>query len=123
MKLDSFTQAYVTAALWSSTDDAGDPLDRNYSVSDIAPGTLEKMVADCARFQAENETPEYDNSQYSDSELAGHDFWLTRNRHGAGFWDGDISEEIGKRLTEASHAFGEFDLYIGDDNQIHGSPL
>ena len=24
------------------------------------------------------------------SSLAGHDFFLTRNRHGAGFWDKDI---------------------------------
>jgi len=50
-----------------------------------------------------------------------HDFWLTRNRHGAGFWDGDYPEELGKKLTEASHAFGECDLYIGDDGKVHVS--
>lgn len=26
---------------------------------------------------------------------AGHDFWLTRNGHGAGFWDGDDGKVYG----------------------------
>lgn len=117
MKLDSFTQAYVETAL------SDEPLDKNYSVSDIAPDTLAKMVADCAKFQAENETPEYSLDGQLDSELAGHDFWLTRNYHGAGFWDGDLECATGERLTTAAQAFGKFNLYVGDDGQIHGSPL
>jgi hypothetical protein len=50
----------------------------------------------------------------------GHDFWLTRNGHGAGFWDGDWPKEAGDRLTKACEEFGEFDLYIGDDGMIYG---
>ena len=44
--LDAFTLAYLEAALWSSSDDSGDFLDKNYGVQDIAPATLEQMVAD-----------------------------------------------------------------------------
>jgi len=51
---------------------------------------------------------------------AGHDFWLTRNGHGAGFWDGDWPDDAGGRLTEASKKYGEFNLYVGDDGLIHG---
>lgn len=46
------------------------------------------ILADCERFQRENaehiqlENLVYDS--YEDSQ-AGHDFWLTRNDHGAGF--------------------------------------
>jgi hypothetical protein len=36
----------------------------------------------------------------------GHDFWLTRNRHGAGFWDRGLGER-GQYLTDASHPYGE----------------
>jgi len=54
-----------------------------------------------------------------------HDFWLTRNHHGAGFWDRKLEDERGafamQLLTEASHRFGEIDLYIGDDRQLHFS--
>jgi hypothetical protein len=120
MPLDTFTRAYLECALWSSTDNAddsgGEPLDANYSVDDIAPDTLARMVRDCDLFReacAEDLTD-------VDDERAGHDYWLTRNRHGAGFWDRGLGA-VGKRLTDAAHADGSFDLYIGDDGRIHGS--
>lgn len=113
--MDAFTRAYIEAALWSSTDDDGESLDL-YTVDDLAPETLAEMKADCEAFQSEHEA-----DIGGDLERAGHHFWLTRNRHGAGFWDGDWIEEVGKRLTKASHAYGEVDLYVGDDGLIHGS--
>jgi hypothetical protein len=27
---------------------------------------------------------------------------------------------VGERLTEASHKYGEFHLYVGDDSRVHG---
>jgi hypothetical protein len=45
---------------------------------------------------------------------------LTRNGHGAGFWDRGIGDR-GDRLTAAAHAWGEFELVIGDDRKIHGN--
>lgn len=121
--MDRFTQAYIEAALWSSTDEStpqgGEPMDRNYSVADIAPETLARMEADCARFQAENEIPDYGRgAEYTDTERAGHDFWLTRNGHGAGFWDRGLGE-VGETRTKAAHAYGGFNLYIGDDGKIY----
>lgn len=113
LKLDTFTRAYVEAALWSSTDDDGVPLDNTYSPEDIALQTLEQMILDCEAFQ-KHLTPEEDETQ------AGHDFWLTRNGHGAGFWDGDWSEARGKELTDLCRPFGSFDLYVGDDGKVHG---
>jgi hypothetical protein len=46
---------------------------------------------------------------------AAHDFILTRNHHGAGFWDGDWHEPWGSRLTELSHQFGEISTYLNTD--------
>jgi hypothetical protein len=74
------------------------------------------MESDCQEFLEAN-TSEIDGNY----EEAGHDFWLTRNGHGAGFWDGDWSEPAATRLTQCSKMFGNFDLYIGDDGMIHGS--
>ena len=42
------------------------------------------------------------------TDLAGHDFWLTRNGHGAGFWDGDYPESEETILTDAARTFGEY---------------
>lgn len=50
-------------------------------------------------------------------EQIGHDFILTRNRHGAGFWDRGLGER-GDRLTDAAHAYGEIDAYLADDGTI-----
>ena len=69
---------------------------------------VKELIEDCANFQKENAA---DLEPY-DSARAGHDFWLTRLRHGAGYWDGDYAEEVGKRLTDAAHAYGEVDLEV-----------
>lgn len=49
---------------------------------------------------------------------AGHDFWLTRNGHGAGFWDRGMGK-LGDRLADAARAYGSVDLYVGDDKKIY----
>jgi hypothetical protein len=128
--LDEFTAAYIQTALWSSNDDSdesgGEPLERNYGPEDIAADTLARMKADCAKFKAEQAEFFTDTHclkygpDFGIEGRAGHDFWLTRNRHGAGFWDGDWSNVAGDILTKAAHEFGEFDLYVGDDGLIHG---
>ncbi len=119
-KLDEFTQAYIICALWSTNDESnesgGDPLDANYGIDDLHVDTLMAMIADCFAFQRDNAK---DLENYP-IEHAGHDFWLTRNGHGCGFWENDYgTEEECERLTEASHKFGDFELYVGDDGKIY----
>jgi hypothetical protein len=118
---DKFTTAYIECALWCSTDNSddsgGEPLDKNYGIGDIASATLERMAKDCKAFQEENRGV-LDACGLS-LEQQGHNFWLTRNGHGTGFWDRGLPEDISKTLSDASRAYGSFDLYIGDDEQIH----
>lgn len=123
MSLDTFTRAYIACALWSSNPggDDGVSLDQQYGPDDIAPETLAEMREDCRQFY---EDPNIQGAlEYWTDEQAGHDFWLTRNGHGAGFWDryyGDTLEaKAGKDLTAASKAWGSVDLYVGDDGMIH----
>lgn len=119
--MDAFTRQYLETALWASLeglDESGSDdtaMDANHSLEDISEETVAQAVADCARFQGENEA---DLSDIEDGQ-AGHDFWLTRNHHGAGFWDRGHPETLGERLTDACHAFGEVNLYIGDDGKIY----
>jgi hypothetical protein len=44
--------------------------------------------------------------------------WLTRNRHGAGFFDRGYDDEDEKLFIDASHKLGEVDLYINDDMKL-----
>ena len=121
---DTFLDAYIACALWSSndesTDDGGNPMDRNYGSEDISPETMTAMRANCAKFETENNDKLIDANGDLWPSMAGHDFWLTRNGHGAGFWDGDWPKH-GDALTEASKAFGECNLYVGDDGLIYHS--
>ena len=126
--LQQFTRAYIEAAMWSSNDESDDagghPLDSNYSLEDIAPEALAIIEADClAFFEAYGDLFNYDNTKacddYSVDAQAGHDFWLTRNGHGCGFWDGDWKEPAATVLTDAAHGFGECDLCVGDDGMIY----
>ena len=118
--LDAFTKAYLECALWSSMDNAnargGEPLDANYDVSDFTIKALEKCVADCADFQTaqrENlaQAPYINNEEYRASERAGHDFWLSRNGHGAGFFDRG-SEPIWDTLQDAAETCGEVNIKV-----------
>ena len=110
--IDAFTDAYIECALWASTDDDGEPLDNDYTYESLAPEALKAMQDDCRKFFDETFEPiEAD----LDPEHAGHDFFLTRNGHAAGFWDGDWSEPHGNLLDKASEAFGECHLYVEND--------
>lgn len=115
---DEFFRAYVSCALWSSTDDDGESLDV-YTIDDIEGDTVAQMRTDCREFLDLASDLIGDNA--SD---AGHDFWLTRNRHGSGFWDrGTLygTDGEGRKLTDLAHSFGEACLLVGDEGLIFQS--
>lgn len=54
-------------------------------------------------------------------EQIGHDFVLTANGHGAGFWDRDYRPRPKAALDALSdivRPYGEIDAYVSDDGQI-----
>lgn len=124
-KLDRFTRHYLYAAIWADA-----PEGEGYDIFDIAPASVEQAIVDCARFQIMNKTElEAAYVQYRENGMsahpdagspeacAGHDFFLTRQHHGAGFWDRGLTN--GLTLTAAAHAFPEVSLYIGDDGKVY----
>ena len=122
-ELDKFTQAYMEAALWSTTDNSddrgGEPLDANYGIDDISVELQWQMFNDCQEFQRQNAealaNAHYHSGEWSDAELAGHDFWLTRCGHGTGFWDRDeLDPEVAEALSEAAKAWGDVYLEVVD---------
>jgi hypothetical protein len=123
--LDAFTRAYIEAALWSSMDGETDkPLDEDYGIDDLAQEAVDEMVTDCAAFQATHAEdidagPRRAKGGSDAHEQAGHDFWLTRNGHGCGFWDGDWPEPAATRLTDGAEAFGECTLCTVTTTTIH----
>lgn len=128
----SFIASYMEAALWSSVDADGEPLSDKFMVCDLAPETAEKMREDCHAFYDANHeaihclgapvASDWDGPiEGREAAMAGHDFWLTRCGHGAGFWDGDWPEPHATTLDRAAQLFGNVDLYVGDDGLIHAA--
>jgi hypothetical protein len=148
--LDDFTRGYIECALWcgvmdertecqecdgtggeedakcdSCTDGTIEPAGETYSSddlddSDLEPEALATLTNDAHEFYTDNLADL--RASTLTMERAGHDLWLTRNRHGAGFWDeksrGKEADAALDRLTEASHAEGECILVLGDSGKV-----
>ncbi len=123
-----FFQAYLTAALWSSVIDEGeqqdgrngDPFDKHFSTDDFNEDALETLRAHAFSFWSQMWyyiDAEINLKRKNDAEQAGHDFWLTQNGHGAGFWDGDWPT-YGETLIEKAKCYPELHLYIDENGQV-----
>ena len=87
-----------------------------FSFNDLAPCALAQCKEDCKAFQ------EKAGDLILDSDLhPGHDFWLTRMGHGAGFWDGNYKpKKRGEKLTKIAEEFnGELSPYVGKNDLIY----
>jgi len=115
MDESDFIQGYINAIYFTDTGDETQP------ESDVmmAPETLQLIKNDCRDFigNAAGLLDEAVTRVGYDAERAGHDFWLTRNGHGAGFWCRDELEDggLGDKLTAIVAWFHGVGLYTGDD--------
>ena len=139
IECDDFTAQYLSTAMWASTvmlpateselvdgcmdveEDhplhgisENDNYDKDFDRSDFTEETVRAAVADCAKFQEENA----DDLCDEDDKHAGHNFWLNRNGHGAGFWDGDYEGEKGQRLSNACDAYGELFIWVDEERNL-----
>lgn len=126
IKLKDVVDGYIQAALFSTNDESddsgGEPLDANYSESDLSPRALTQIKRACALFVKQNRKAieKFKDVAKRDDVDVGHDFWFTRAGHGVGFWDRGAGA-VGDRLSEAAQRFGEMYMYLGDDGRIHVS--
>lgn len=120
----AFFEGYIEAAIWSSTlyePGSEEPIEAEdfvHNQGELSPAAKESMRYSCCSFLAYNENLLLQaNNQGRAWGHLGHDFWLTRNGHGTGFWDRGLGE-LGEKLTQAAHLVGESHLYITDSNEI-----
>ena len=111
-----FVDAYLEAALWSTLDDHGIPFDKDFSIKDFSDKAVQKAVDDSNSFIKKNKKDL--KASGGNMEQHGHDFWLTRNGHGAGFWDRGYGK-VGYRLTDAAHKYGELNIEKDAHGELH----
>lgn len=88
-------------------------IDFTEEVTTLTPRDEFHTLDDCMNFmsQAWHLIKDLDLSQ------CGHDFWLTRNRHGSGFWDRDYPKSLADELTRIAHEFREHYIEKEEENE------
>jgi hypothetical protein len=108
-ELSEFQISYLETLLWSSCDLEVDEF--YFDTLDALVFTSEVDLKNEATVQhLESVEAFYDKYQgiwrgYWTDDYAAHDLALTRNSHGAGFWDRGYGEK-GKRLSDAARVYG-----------------
>ena len=101
---------YLTAALWTNELDNNDACDVADESKSIAVIIVQRFLDKASHLL----TDEWTNEQI------GHDLWLTRGGHGAGFWDrdlpnGDALSEICKSMEFHGEVFEADDIvYVNE---------
>ncbi len=122
MKLEHFPEffeAFLEAALWTTQDDDDAQLDEKFTANDFDAESKADLLAHARSFFVRTHfyieaEPVKDNRW----QQAGHDFWLTSQGHGAGFWDGDWPV-YGELLTNVSKCYPTIDITVGDDGNLY----
>ena len=114
-----FVTGYAQCELWSHHQTNEDlTMGENfegYLWDDLTIEARASMIADCAGFVGE--THEALIASGLSAESAGHDFSLTRNGHGTGFWDRGIGD-IGEALSKIARVYGDTDYWVNVDNKV-----
>jgi hypothetical protein len=124
MNLDPAHHALITL-LWSE-----EPDDEAYELEDVSPELRQQLSTEWGQFRELLESlgfdPERDRATYYDSSqgdawcYAAHDWILTRNHHGAGFWDGGWHQPWACDLTLFCHQRSpEIHVCRGDDGLLY----
>lgn len=103
--------AYLECAEW-----ADKPEEEDWSDAGFSTETMDHAWFDCCAFL---QLARWHIKDWSMEQL-GRDFWLTRNGHGAGFWDRTLGTEENRQvLTKIAKIFGEVNIYKGDDGRLY----
>ena len=121
-ELQEFRFSFIETLFWVESGDDEGEIDAESELSEVVE---EDIKADCRSFyrrawvDLHNAADKLGIDHLCAARLAGHDFYLTRNHHGAGFWDGDWPVPYGDLFTKISEGYGSFEVYEGDDGYIY----
>ena len=115
--LKGYIEALYWADNWADTDEEGQPDPE----AELSPETWRNIAIDVVWFLKKAMPRIY--RKPLDYTQIGHDFYLSRNGHGTGFWDRSeiYGEPLADYLHEMADSFGPDEFYQGDDGMIYNS--
>lgn len=123
--IEAAVLGYVECGLWLALNGETMEPDDSADASDLTPDAESRVREDVTSFILGNAgdclaycRPGRGHGRISDAAgHLGHDFYLTRNGHGAGFWDRGLGD-LGDRLTGASEPYGEQTFVVGANGEV-----
>jgi hypothetical protein len=109
---------YLNAAIWTEEEQISETDGIDIRELEFSPEAEKKATEDVSGFFEANREL---FSQHARFDVAGMDLWLSRNGHGAGFFDGEQYGDNADTLQSAAEKLGECYLYVGDDGFLHFS--
>ena len=130
-EIDAFVRGYLEAVLWIEIDDDEEPLDDTYRLHDFDLWSIIRASSEAVDFlnnaggllEYAAQKGEYAARTQRGADRrefflkAGHDFLLTRNGHGVGFWDRGLGA-VGDILTEIAQSYGSVHAYVRDEDTV-----
>ena len=123
--MQTIKAGYVKERVYQSTIEAlfftdEDNLEQNDGLAFSAKLAIEKLVDSFLEYleSINAEITCTRINQYTESEMLGHDLWLTINGHGAGFWDGDWEGKDLQKVLDWCKG-KTMETYVGDDLYVY----
>jgi hypothetical protein len=115
---NDFLTGYRECAVWCGImvfdELTGDDL---YSTADLSDDAVIESQKDCQAFFESNLALMQETGQ-KDFGTHGFDFYLSRNGHGAGYFDRGYGA-VGDELQSAARVYGSANLFVGNDEKLH----
>lgn len=129
-QVDTVTRHYIIAAIWADSDEDQDETPtcdpkQELSAREACEAFMLQCEAAGGLFSQAVARFECGYGAHPDAGSAeaafGHDFWLTRQGHGTGFWDRrELGEPLGSRLTVEAKKAGEAECWQEGDKFFIG---
>lgn len=109
LNINQILDSYLESALWTCDLDS-------YSISDFSEHARLKARIDIRKFliNVEADSTALKEIENKDENYIGHNLWLSRNHHGAGFFDDNCN-----KLQEIAQQLSIVDGWVGSDNLIY----
>ena len=122
--LSDFATGYLECAEWTDLESLSERWleETGTEMPEIqgwSPDAIKQAVDDCTAFESSNaeDLATYYAISGRNEGSAGHDFWLSRNGHGAGYFDRG-NDPVFDRLQSAARTWSSRDVYVSDSGHL-----
>jgi hypothetical protein len=121
LECEAFADGYVEGIAWACVAFEDDSLDGGLEDVELPSDVEETLRQDARDFLSDEHVVRLVRAYVRRSgrpyDYAGHDFALTRNGHGAGYWDRGLGM-LGEALTQMARPYGSRYLMVSLDGSI-----